>query len=157
MFWGQDFRHHDRWREKSPQTLTSFPAPVVYNIPRPMEEGFCTLALRLNISAVNVSKRSVPPLYKNQSPSALTCVSGKWPAGIIHHMMRNFSGTNIALPKAENFGRGQVTDLGVTVLHFSGPMNRAIFLGIVPLNFRENQGKDTICKIAGLKIAKPDQ
>ena len=30
---------------------------------------------------------------------------------------------------------------------FRAQWNLAIFLGIVPLNFRENQGKDTICKM----------
>ena len=49
------------------------------------------------------------------------------------------------------FGRGQVTDLGVTVLHFSGPMKSGHFPWIVPLNFRENQGKDTICKMLKLQ------
>ena len=35
---------------------------------------------------------------------------------------------------------------------FFGPNeNLAIFLGIVPLNFRENQGKDTMCKMLKLQ------
>ena len=50
-------------------TLTPFPAPVVYNISGPVGEGILyTTGAEAENSAVNLKKKSVPPLYKNQSP-----------------------------------------------------------------------------------------
>ena len=50
-------------------TLTPFPAPVVYTISGPMGEGtLYTTGAEAENSAVNFRKNSVPPLYKNQSP-----------------------------------------------------------------------------------------
>ena len=49
-------------------TLTPFPAPVVYKTSGPMGEGILyTTGAEAENSAVNFSKESVPPLYKNRS------------------------------------------------------------------------------------------
>ena len=51
----------------------------------------------------------------------------------------------------DSLGRGQVTDLGVMVLHFSGPMKSGHFPWNCPAQFRENQRKDTIYKMLKLQ------
>ena len=65
----QDFIHHHRWREKiATDTFTPSPAPVVYNISGPMGERYLyTTGAEAENSAVEFSKDSVPPLYKNRS------------------------------------------------------------------------------------------
>ena len=51
-------------------TFTPFPAPVVYKISGPMGEAILyTTGAEAESFAVNFSKTSVSPLYKNQSPS----------------------------------------------------------------------------------------
>ena len=50
-------------------TFARSPAPVVYKLSGPMVGGFLyTTGAEAENSALDFSKESVPPLYKNQSP-----------------------------------------------------------------------------------------
>ena len=57
-------------------------------------------------------------------------------------------------PKLFKSGGAKLRISALRFCIFRAQWNLAIFLGIVPLNFRENQGKDTICKMLKLQAWK---